>query len=101
MHFEPQWANMHLLPPLIVDKRGEPKMTPCLTALVKRVAELYNTGLRACHCTEEFTHRWIHPLGRWEKMAFKFLWLADLSRELACGEIFILSFYCHRSIILI
>jgi hypothetical protein len=41
----PQWSNKHLLPPHIDDKRGEPKMTPCLAALVKRVAELHDTGL--------------------------------------------------------
>jgi hypothetical protein len=56
MHVEPQWANMHLLLLLIDDKRGEPKMTPRLTTLVKRVAELHNISLRACHCDEEFTH---------------------------------------------
>jgi hypothetical protein len=56
MHVEPQWVNMHLLLLLIDDKRGEPKMTPRLTTLVKRVAELHNIGLRACHCDEEFTH---------------------------------------------
>jgi hypothetical protein len=46
---------MHLLPPLIDDKRGEPKMTPCLAALVKWVAEAHDSGLRACHCAVEFT----------------------------------------------
>jgi hypothetical protein len=35
IHVEPQWANMHLLPPLIDKKQGEPKMTLCLAALVK------------------------------------------------------------------
>jgi hypothetical protein len=55
MHAPPQWMNKHLLPPLIDNKRGEPKMTPRLAALVKRVAELHDAGLRACHYTEEFT----------------------------------------------
>jgi hypothetical protein len=64
MHVEPQWANMHLLSPLIDNKWGEPKMTPLLTALFKRVAELRDTGLRECHCVEEFTRRWIRPIGR-------------------------------------
>jgi hypothetical protein len=59
MHVPPQWANKHLLPPLIDNKRGEAKMTPHLAALVRRVAELYDVGLRACHCTEEFTLQWI------------------------------------------
>jgi hypothetical protein len=43
------------VPPFIKDKRGEPPMTPCLVALVKRVAELHEAGLKAYHCTEEFT----------------------------------------------
>jgi hypothetical protein len=55
MHVEPQWVNMHLLPSHIDKKWGEPKVTPCLAALVKRVTELHATGLRACHCAEEFT----------------------------------------------
>jgi hypothetical protein len=45
MHVQPQWANMHLLPPLIDKKRGEPKMTPHLVALVRRVAELRDSSL--------------------------------------------------------
>jgi hypothetical protein len=61
-HVELQWMNMHLVPLVIDDKRGELKMTPCLNTLVKWVAELCDTGLQACHCTEEFTHRWIRPL---------------------------------------
>jgi hypothetical protein len=87
MHVEPQWANMHLLLLLINDKRGEPKMTPRLTTLVKRVAELHNIGLRACHCDEEFTHRWIRPLGRRKKLAFECPRLADPSREPTYGKI--------------
>jgi hypothetical protein len=55
MHVEPQWVNKHLLPLLIDDKRGEPKMAPRLTALVKQLAELHDTDVRACHCTEELT----------------------------------------------
>jgi hypothetical protein len=51
----PQWVNKHLLSPLIDDKQGEPEATPHLAMLVKRVAELYDTGLRACHYAEEFT----------------------------------------------
>jgi hypothetical protein len=30
-------------------------MTPRLAALVKRVAELCEAGLKVCHCVEEFT----------------------------------------------
>jgi hypothetical protein len=40
MHVQPQWANRHLLLPQIENKRGEPKMTPRLAALVKWVTEL-------------------------------------------------------------
>jgi hypothetical protein len=62
MHVKPQWANMQLYPPLVDKKQGEPKMTPCLAALVKQVAELRTAGLRACHYVEEFTLWWIRPL---------------------------------------
>jgi hypothetical protein len=34
---------------LINENQREPKMTPRLTTLVKRVAKLHNTGLWACH----------------------------------------------------
>jgi hypothetical protein len=101
MHVEPQWANMHLLPPLIDDKRGEPKVTPRLITLVKRVAELCNAGLRACQCVEEFTLRWIRPLGRWEKLAFECPRLTDPSRKPTSGKMFIPSFYHCRSVTLI
>jgi hypothetical protein len=66
MHVQPQWVNMYLLPPLINKKRGEPKMTPRLAALVKWVVELHDSSLRTRHCAEEFTLRWIRPLShRW------------------------------------
>jgi hypothetical protein len=57
MHVEPQWVNKLLFPPLVKDKWGEPLMTPCLAALVKRVSELREAGLKAHHCAEEFTIR--------------------------------------------
>jgi hypothetical protein len=68
-------------------------MTPRLATLVKRVAELRAAGLQVCHCVEEFTLRWIHPLGRREKLAYDYSWLAGLSREPAAGNIFNLHFY--------
>jgi hypothetical protein len=71
MHVLPQWMNKHLLLPLIGDKRGEPEMTSRLVALVKRVTELYQAGLRACHYAKEFTPRRICPLGRREKLAYE------------------------------
>jgi hypothetical protein len=58
---EPQWVNMHLLPPLIDDNWGESKMTPRLTVLVKQVAELRDTSLWTCHCAEEFTLQGFTP----------------------------------------
>jgi hypothetical protein len=56
-------GHRNLLSPLIDNKRREPKMTLRQGALVKRVAELCDAGLRACHYAEEFTLRRIHPLG--------------------------------------
>jgi hypothetical protein len=38
-------------------------MTDRLATLIKRVAELRQDGLEACHCVKEFYLRWIHPLG--------------------------------------
>jgi hypothetical protein len=68
-------------------------MTPHLAALVKQVAELCATGLQTCHCIEEFTLRRIHPLGRWERLAYYCPWLADPSRKPATGMMFNLHFY--------
>jgi hypothetical protein len=47
-------------------------MTDRLAALTKRVAELRQADLEACHCVEEFYLRRIHPLDRWKKLAFKY-----------------------------
>jgi hypothetical protein len=63
--------NKHLLPLQIKDKQGEPEMTPSLAVLVKRVTELYQAGLRVCHCAKEFTLWRIHPLGCQEKLAYE------------------------------
>jgi hypothetical protein len=46
-------------------------MTDRLVALTKRVAELRQAGLEACHCVEEFFVRRIHPLGRRKTLAFE------------------------------
>jgi hypothetical protein len=86
--------NIHLLPPLIDNKWGEPKMTSRLTALVKQVTELHDFGLRAHHCAEEFTLRRIHPLGHSEKLAYECSRLADPIRELATSGIFSFAFSC-------
>jgi hypothetical protein len=61
-------------------------------ALVKRVAELKDASLRACHCVEEFTLRWIRPLGHREKLAYECPRLADPSHEPATGKTFSLYF---------
>jgi hypothetical protein len=45
-------------------------MTPRLATLVKRVAELHDGSLQACHCTEEFTLRRIRPLGHRDMIAY-------------------------------
>jgi hypothetical protein len=47
-------------------------MTDRLAALIKRVAELRQAGLEACHCVEEFYLQQIRPLGRRKKLAFEY-----------------------------
>jgi hypothetical protein len=64
MHVEPPWVNKLLFPPAIKDQRKELPMTDRLAALVRRVAELRQAGLEACHCVEEFYLWRIRPLGR-------------------------------------
>jgi hypothetical protein len=61
MHVDPQWVNKLLFPPKVKDKRGEPKVTPHLATLIKGVAELHESRLKACHYTEEFTLQQICP----------------------------------------
>jgi hypothetical protein len=62
MHDQPQWVNKILFPPAIKNKRMKPPMTDRLAALIKRVAELRQAGLEACHYVEEFYLRRIRPL---------------------------------------
>jgi hypothetical protein len=64
MHDQPPWVNKLLFLPAIKNQRTEPPMTDRLVTLTKRVAELRQAGLEACHCIEEFFIRWIRPLGR-------------------------------------
>jgi hypothetical protein len=92
MHVEPQWTNKQLYPLLVDQKRGEPNMIPRLTALVKRVAELRAASLWTCHCAEEFTLRWICPLGRRERLALDCPRLADPRCETAADKMFNLYF---------
>jgi hypothetical protein len=70
MHVEPPWANKLLFPPAIKDQRKESPMTDRLAALVRRVAELRQARLEACHCTEEFYLWRIRPLGHRKTLAF-------------------------------
>jgi hypothetical protein len=97
MHVEPPWVNKLMFPPAIKDQRKEPPMIDRLAALVRRVTELRQAGLEACHCTEEFYLRRIHPLGRRKTLAFESPQLADPSRDPLPDNIFIFSFNaeCH------
>jgi hypothetical protein len=90
MHVEPLWVNKLLFPLKVKDKRGEPKVTPRLAALIKKVVKLHQARLKACHYVEEFTLRWIRLLGHQERPAYACPRLADPSREPAGGKIFIL-----------
>jgi hypothetical protein len=71
MHDQPQWVNKLLFPPAIKNKRMKPPMTDRLAALIKRVAELRQVGLEACHYVDEFYLRRIRPLGHWKILAFE------------------------------
>jgi hypothetical protein len=88
--------NKHLLPSQVDDKRKEPELMPCLKALVKRVTELRQAGLRACHFVEEFIILRIHPLGRREKLAFEFPRLADPNRDPLATKILTSLFFVLR-----
>jgi hypothetical protein len=85
MHVHPPWVNKLLFPPAIKNKRME------LPALIKRVAELRHAGLKVCHYVEEFSLRWIRPLGRRKTLVFECSRMADPSREPFEGYLFILS----------
>jgi hypothetical protein len=97
MHVEPPWVNKLLFPPPIKDQRKESPMTDRLAALVRRIAELRQARLEACHCAEEFYLQQIRPLDRRKTLAFETPRLADPSRDPLAGNIFIFSFNaeCH------
>jgi hypothetical protein len=86
IHIEPQWTNKHLLAD-VEFKRREPEMTPHLEALVKRVTELRQAGLEACHYAEEFTLRWIRPIGRQENLVVECPQLNDPDYDPLAGKI--------------
>jgi hypothetical protein len=69
-------------------------MTDHLAALVKRIAELRQAVLKACHCVKEFYLRRIHPLGCWKTLAFECPRMADPCHNPSKGNIFVLSL-CH------
>jgi hypothetical protein len=94
MHIQPPWVNKLLFPLAIKNKRMEPPMTDRLATLIKRVAELRQAGLEACHCVAEFHLRWIHPLGHRKTLAFECPQMADPSRDPSKGDLFILSPHC-------
>jgi hypothetical protein len=71
MHDQSPWVNKLLFPPAIKNKRTEPPMTDRLATLNKRVVELCQAGLEACHCVKEFYVRRIRPLGHRKTLAFK------------------------------
>jgi hypothetical protein len=52
MHVQPLWVNKLLFPPAIKNKRMEPPMIDRLATLIKRVAELRQASLEACHCVK-------------------------------------------------
>jgi hypothetical protein len=93
MHDQPQWVNKLLFPLVIKSKRLEPPMTDRLAALTKRIIELRQAGLEACHCVKEFYLRRIRPLGHRKKLAFECPRLADPYREPSEGCLFIRSSY--------
>jgi hypothetical protein len=92
MHVEPSLVNKLMFPPAIKDQRKEPPMTDRVAALVRRVAELCQAGLEACHCAEEFYLWRIRPLGRRKTLAFESPRLADPSRDPLPDKIFMFSF---------
>jgi hypothetical protein len=72
----------------------EPPMTDRLDALTKRVTELLQAGLEACHCIEEFYLQWICPLGHQKILAFECPRMTDAYHEPSEGCLFVLSPHC-------
>jgi hypothetical protein len=94
MHDQPPWVNKLLFPLAIKNKRSEPPMTNRLAALTKRVVELRQAGLEACHCVEEFYLQRIRPLGHQKKLAFECPQMADPHSEPSECYPFVFSPYC-------
>jgi hypothetical protein len=69
-------------------------MNDRLATLIKRVAELRQADLEACHYVEEFHLQRIHPLGHRKTLAFKCPQMADPRCDPSVCDLFILSPYC-------
>jgi hypothetical protein len=76
-------VNKHLIPLWIDKKQKEPK----------RVTELRDNGLWACHYAEEFTLWRICPLVHQDKLEYECPRQANPSREPADGKFFKFSFF--------
>jgi hypothetical protein len=94
MHVQPLWVNKLLFPPAIKNKCMESSMADRSAALIKRVAELRQVGLAACHCIEEFHLRRIRPLDRQKILAFECPRMVNPSRDPSEGDHFVLSSHC-------
>jgi hypothetical protein len=94
MHDQFPWVNKLLFPPTIKNKRMEPPLIDHLAALTKRVAELRQAGVEACHCVEEFYIQRIHPLGCRKILAFECPRISDPYREPLEGCLFVISPHC-------
>jgi hypothetical protein len=91
MHDQPSWVNKFLFTPAIKNKWMESLMTDRLATLTKRVAELRQASLEACHCVEEFYVQRIRPLGRWKIPTFECPRMVDPYREPSEGCLFVFS----------
>jgi hypothetical protein len=87
MHVQPSWEYKLLSPLVLKAQHTEPLMNVCLTALVKRVAELRRARLKACHYVEKFHLRQIRPLGHRDKCAYECLHMTDPSHEPTDGKL--------------
>jgi hypothetical protein len=94
MHVRPLWVNKLLFPPAIKNKWMESSMIDRLATLIKRVAELHQADIEACHYIEEFHLRRIRPLDHQKILAFKCPRMVDPSRDPSEGDLFVFSSHC-------
>jgi hypothetical protein len=69
-------------------------MTDRLAALTKRITELRQASLEACHCIKEFYVQRIHPLDHRKILAFECPRMADPYHEPSEDCLFVLSPHC-------